>query len=95
MVQPSTTTTFGAIDTTHCGEVVAGDGAVVPGLFAAGADVGGLSNHGYLGVLAPGYITDQWTGTGAASYPKSVNRVWPSRCGLPPSLMTATKHTRR
>ena len=38
----------------------------MPGLFAAGADIGGLSNYGYAGGLAPGYITGRWAGTSAA-----------------------------
>ena len=38
----------------------------IPGLYAAGADIGGLSNYGYAGGLAPGYITGRWAGRTAA-----------------------------
>jgi succinate dehydrogenase/fumarate reductase flavoprotein subunit len=66
MVQPSITFTFGGLPTTTRGEVLDPDGRPVPGLFAAGADVGGLSNYGYAGGLAPGYITGRWAGQSAA-----------------------------
>ncbi|MFE4227944.1 FAD-dependent oxidoreductase [Arthrobacter sp. NPDC056886] len=66
MVQPSITFTFGGIRTNACGEALDHDGVAVPGLYAAGADVGGLSNYGYAGGLAPGYITGRWAGTSAA-----------------------------
>lgn len=66
MVQPSITFTFGGLPTTTRGEVLDPDGRPVPGLFAAGADVGGLSNYGYAGGLAPGYITGRWAGRSAA-----------------------------
>ncbi|MCF2573856.1 FAD-dependent oxidoreductase [Brevibacterium sp. UCMA 11754] len=66
MVQPSITFTFGGLPTSTCGEVLDYDGRPVPGLFAAGADVGGVSNYGYAGGLAPGYITGRWAGRSAA-----------------------------
>lgn len=66
MVQPSITFTFGGLPTTTDGEVLDPDGRPVPGLFAAGADAGGLSNYGYAGGLAPGYITGRWAGRAAA-----------------------------
>lgn len=66
MVQPSITFTFGGIRTNARGEALDHDGGAVPGLFAAGADIGGLSNYGYAGGLAPGYITGRWAGTSAA-----------------------------
>ncbi|MGB9033607.1 MAG: FAD-dependent oxidoreductase [Paeniglutamicibacter sp.] len=66
MVQPSITFTFGGLPTTIEGAVLDPDGRPVPGLFAAGADVGGLSNYGYAGGLAPGYITGRWAGRSAA-----------------------------
>ncbi|SFT54881.1 FAD-dependent oxidoreductase [Arthrobacter sp. ov118] len=66
MVQPSITFTFGGIRTNARGEALDDDGVAVPGLFAAGADIGGLSNYGYAGGLAPGYITGRWAGTSAA-----------------------------
>ncbi|SDK58305.1 FAD-binding protein [Arthrobacter sp. ok362] len=66
MVQPSITFTFGGIRTNARGEALDHDGGTVPGLFAAGADIGGLSNYGYAGGLAPGYITGRWAGGSAA-----------------------------
>lgn len=67
MVQPSITFTFGGLPTSVRGEVLNPDGRAVPGLYAAGADVGGLSNYGYAGGLAPGYITGRWAGRSAAA----------------------------
>ena len=67
MVQPSITFTFGGIRTNADGEALDHDGRPVPGLYAAGADIGGLSNYGYAGGLAPGYITGRWAGASAAS----------------------------
>lgn len=66
MVQPSITFTFGGLSTTTRGEVLDPDGRAIPGLFSAGADAGGLSNYGYAGGLAPGYITGRWAGRSAA-----------------------------
>ena len=66
MVQPSITFTFGGVRTNAKGEALDHDGAAVPGLYAAGADIGGLSNYGYAGGLAPGYITGRWAGNSAA-----------------------------
>jgi succinate dehydrogenase/fumarate reductase flavoprotein subunit len=66
MVQPSITFTFGGIRTNARGEALDHDGVPVPGLYAAGADIGGLSNYGYAGGLAPGYITGRWSGATAA-----------------------------
>lgn len=48
------------------GEILDPDGRPVPRLLAAGADIGGLSNYGYAGGLAPGYITGRWAGRTAA-----------------------------
>ncbi|MGV9249404.1 FAD-dependent oxidoreductase [Streptomyces sp. NPDC003710] len=66
MVQPSITFTFGGIRTDERGRVLDHDGHPVTGLYAAGADIGGLSNYGYAGGLAPGYITGRWAGESAA-----------------------------
>ena len=66
MVQPSITFTFGGVRTSSDGEALDHDGRPIPGLFAAGADIGGLSNYGYAGGLAPGYITGRWAGRTAA-----------------------------
>lgn len=68
MVQPSITFTFGGIPISTDGEALDPDGRPVPGLFAAGADIGGLSNGGYAGGLAPGYITGGWAGRSAAAH---------------------------
>ncbi|MGO1560468.1 Fumarate reductase flavoprotein subunit [Actinomycetales bacterium JB111] len=71
MVQPSITFTFGGIPTDDAGRVLDRDRHEVPGLFAAGADIGGLSNYGYAGGIAPGYITGRWAGESAARYARS------------------------
>ncbi|WP_263854819.1 FAD-dependent oxidoreductase [Arthrobacter sp. M4] len=66
MVQPSITFTFGGVRTNTSGEALDHDGQPISGLYAAGADIGGLSNYGYAGGLAPGYITGSWAGRSAA-----------------------------
>lgn len=66
MVQPSITFTFGGVRTNNTGEALDYNGRPIPGLYAAGADIGGLSNYGYAGGLAPGYITGRWAGSSAA-----------------------------
>lgn len=67
MVQPSITFTFGGVPISTRGEALDADGAPIPGLYAAGADIGGLSNVGYAGGLAPAYITGRWAGNAAAA----------------------------
>ncbi|GAA5035724.1 FAD-dependent oxidoreductase [Microbacterium fluvii] len=67
MVQPSITFTFGGIPISPAGEALDHDGLPIAGLFAAGADIGGLSNVGYAGGLAPAYITGTWAGRSAAA----------------------------
>lgn len=67
MVQPSITFTFGGVPISTRGEALDPDGTPIPGLYAAGADIGGLSNVGYAGGLAPAYITGRWAGTAAAT----------------------------
>ncbi|MFE9307821.1 FAD-dependent oxidoreductase [Streptomyces sp. NPDC006706] len=66
MVQPSITFTFGGVRIDDQARVLDADGRPVPGLHAAGADIGGLSNHGYAGGLAPAYITGRRAGRSAA-----------------------------
>ncbi|MHC6220755.1 FAD-dependent oxidoreductase [Arthrobacter sp. MMS24-S77] len=66
VVQPSITFTFGGVRTNSDGEALDHDGRPIPGLYAAGADIGGLSNYGYAGGLAPGYITGRWAGRSAS-----------------------------
>lgn len=68
MVQPSITFTFGGVPISPAGQALDADGRAVPGLFAAGADIGGLSNVGYAGGLAPALITGRWAGGSAAEY---------------------------
>jgi succinate dehydrogenase/fumarate reductase flavoprotein subunit len=75
MVQPSITFTFGGVRTNAEGEVLDADDVVVPGLYAAGADIGGLSNYGYAGGLAPAYITGRWAGTSAATHAAAHQRL--------------------
>lgn len=66
-VQPSITFTFGGIRIDEDARALDHDGQPVPGLYAAGADAGGLSNLGYIGGLAPAYITGRWAGRHAAA----------------------------
>lgn len=65
-VQPSITFTFGGIRIDSSAQVLSPDGEPINGLFAAGADIGGLSNYGYAGGLAPAAITGSWAGRSAA-----------------------------
>ncbi|MBT2514671.1 FAD-dependent oxidoreductase [Arthrobacter sp. ISL-30] len=74
MVQPSITFTFGGVRTNTEGEALGPDGRPIPGLYAAGADIGGLSNYGYAGGLAPGYITGRWAGRSASQHAASAGR---------------------
>ncbi|GAA4288699.1 FAD-dependent oxidoreductase [Georgenia daeguensis] len=67
-VQPTITFTLGGIRIDASGRVLDHDGAPIAGLFAAGADIGGISNYGYAGGLAPGYITGRWAGSSAARH---------------------------
>ncbi|WNI28248.1 FAD-dependent oxidoreductase [Streptomyces sp. ITFR-6] len=65
-VQPAITFTFGGVRVSLDGEVLDPDGRPVPGLFAGGADVGGISHWAYAGGLAPCFITGMWAGKAAA-----------------------------
>lgn len=65
-VQPAITFTFGGIRTSLDGEVLDHDGRPIAGLYAAGADAGGVSHGGYAGGLAPCFITGTWAGRHAA-----------------------------
>ncbi|MFB7225774.1 FAD-dependent oxidoreductase [Streptomyces sp. NPDC056227] len=89
MVQPSITFTFGGIRINTSGEVLDHDGLPIPGLYAAGADIGGLSNYGYAGGLAPGYITGRWAGGSAAG------RVLTTETPESRSLVTTGPHRQR
>jgi succinate dehydrogenase/fumarate reductase flavoprotein subunit len=55
-VQPSITFTFGGVRADGDGHVLDARGRPVPGLFAAGADVGGLQGPGYVGGLVLGLV---------------------------------------
>jgi succinate dehydrogenase/fumarate reductase flavoprotein subunit len=55
-VQPSITFTFGGVRADPDGRVLDGRGRPLPGLFAAGADVGGLQGPGYVGGLVLGLV---------------------------------------
>ncbi|WP_232333514.1 FAD-binding protein [Rhodococcus sp. p52] len=66
MVQPSITFTFGGVAIDTDAQVLGHDGTPLPDLFAAGADAGGLSRYGYVGGLAPAFITGRWAGRHAA-----------------------------
>ncbi|GAA4686039.1 FAD-dependent oxidoreductase [Frondihabitans cladoniiphilus] len=67
-VQPSITFTLGGIRIDENARALDAAGQAIPGLFAAGADIGGLSNFGYAGGLAPAYITGRWAGDAAAAH---------------------------
>jgi predicted oxidoreductase len=55
-VQPAITFPFGGLRVDPDGRVLNRDGAPVPGLFAAGADAGGLQDVRYVGGLALGLV---------------------------------------
>jgi succinate dehydrogenase/fumarate reductase flavoprotein subunit len=55
-VQPTITFTFGGVRADADGRVLDEHGRALPGLFAAGADVGGLQGPGYVGGLVLGLV---------------------------------------
>jgi succinate dehydrogenase/fumarate reductase flavoprotein subunit len=55
-VQPSITFTHGGLRVDADGRVLDRDGSPLGGLFAAGADAGGMSHEAYAGGLAPAFI---------------------------------------
>ena len=88
-VQPSVTFTFGGVRIDSDGHALDPDGRAVPGLFASGADTGGISNFGYAGGLAPAYITGRWAGPTAP--PQAAPSARTARAGAavhrtPPSI---------
>lgn len=80
-VQPSVTFTFGGIRIDTDGRALDADGRAVSGLFAAGADIGGLSNYGYAGGLAPAYVTGRWAGAAAAAHAARTAEPAPAGAG--------------
>ncbi|KAL2858540.1 FAD binding domain-containing protein [Aspergillus pseudoustus] len=65
-VQPSITFPYGGIAINRHGQALSADGTVIPGLFVAGVDAGGLSNLGYAGGLAVAFITGLWVSRSVA-----------------------------
>jgi succinate dehydrogenase/fumarate reductase flavoprotein subunit len=66
-VQPAITFTLGGIAIDSATRALAASGAPIDGVFAAGADIGGLSNYGYVGGLAPAHITGSIAGVEAVA----------------------------
>jgi succinate dehydrogenase/fumarate reductase flavoprotein subunit len=64
-VVPAITFTYGGLRADTDGRVLDHDGVPVAGLWVAGVDAGGLSNHTYAGGLAPAYITGVRAGVAA------------------------------
>ena len=65
-VRPGITFTLGGIDVDADLRVLDGDGAPIPGLFAAGADAGGTYDRGYMGGLVLGLVQGRAAGRSAA-----------------------------
>lgn len=55
-VQPAITFTYGGLRADGWGRVLDASGAAIPGLFAVGADQGGVYHRGYAGGLARGLV---------------------------------------
>ncbi|GAB3042682.1 FAD-dependent oxidoreductase [Sediminivirga luteola] len=66
LVQPSVTMTFHGVRTDERFRVLDRGGRPVPGVFAAGADAGGLQGRRYAGGLAPSFIGGRTAGLEAA-----------------------------
>jgi tricarballylate dehydrogenase len=65
-VVPGISFTNGGLAITDRTEVVTWDGTPIPGLFAAGADAGGLFYEQYLGGAASSLVFGRASGLGAA-----------------------------
>ena len=70
-VQPSITFPFGGLAVDADGRVLDRDGAPVPGLFAAGADAGGLQDGRYVGGLVLGAVFGPRAAETILSFPHS------------------------
>ncbi|MBN9747790.1 hypothetical protein DMP23_43025 [Amycolatopsis sp. A1MSW2902] len=66
-VAPAVTYTYGGIRATSRGEVLDSSGDVVPGLFAAGADMSDIYHEGYCGGLSAATVTGMTAGMAAAA----------------------------
>jgi succinate dehydrogenase/fumarate reductase flavoprotein subunit len=66
-VRAGITFTLGGVDTDPEMRVLDRDGAVIPGLYAAGADAGGVYQGGYMGGLVLGLVHGRIAGRGAAT----------------------------
>ncbi|MCG2624469.1 FAD-dependent oxidoreductase [Arthrobacter sp. I2-34] len=67
-VQPAITFTLGGIAVDDSTAVLNSAGERIEGVYAVGADLGGLSNYGYTGGLAPAHITGSVAGRTAARF---------------------------
>jgi succinate dehydrogenase/fumarate reductase flavoprotein subunit len=67
-VRPGVTFTEGGVRANRDGEAVDDIGLAVPGLYVAGADVGGISVEGYIGGLSVGLISGLRAGINAARH---------------------------
>ncbi|GIW56472.1 MAG: hypothetical protein KatS3mg082_2876 [Nitrospiraceae bacterium] len=67
-VQPTITFPHGGLLIDGDGRVVDRDGRWIPGLYAAGADVGGVFNRGYAGGLAAALVFGRRAGRAAADW---------------------------
>jgi tricarballylate dehydrogenase len=65
-VRPAITFTYGGICASDNGTALGSDGAAVPGLFTAGADMSDLYHEGYCGGLSAAAVTGRRAGTAAA-----------------------------
>lgn len=72
-VQPAMTFTLGGIAVDDSTAVLNSAGERIEGVYAVGADLGGLSNYGYAGGLAPAHITGSVAGRTAARFVSEAN----------------------
>ncbi len=67
-VVPAITFTYGGLRGDTDGRVLDHDGVPVPGLWAGGVDLGGVSNWTYAGGLSVAYVTGRRAGASAAAH---------------------------